>query len=590
VAPGYDPGLEELHQTEERLQAVIQSAPVGILEVDLQSRVIRWNPAAEQIFGWAPDEILGKPVPLVPPQKQAEFETVLATVRSGRRYPNVETFRQRKDGTLVDVEIAAAPVRDSSGEVVSHMVVFTDITERKHQERELRASRARIGEAADSERRRLERNLHDGAQQRLVGIALLLRLADAALDADPDGTRRALDQSSEELGLALAELRELARGLHPAILADGGLDMALTSLAGRAPLPVEITGVPPGRLPEAVEVAAYYIVAEALTNVAKYSRASEARIHVERHGERVVLEVSDDGVGGADVRGGTGLRGLADRVEALGGRLAVHSPDGDGTTLRAEIPCQSPDEPRALRDNSIRAADDIFATVKTPVVDRVGNDGPLRVVVADDALLLRAGVTRVLQDAGFEVVGQAGDADGLMRHVRAHRPDVVVTDIRMPPTHSDEGLQAAKLIRSELPGVGVLLLSQHVEETYALELLGKSVGGTGYLLKDRVSEPRGFADAVREVGCGRSVLDPAVVAKLLGTQAPSAPLDQLSPREREVMAHVAEGHSYQAIAETLDVTERAIQDRVASIFHKLAIPPIENPRRRMLAMRVLLHS
>jgi PAS domain S-box-containing protein len=421
VARGHDLELEELHQTEERLQAVIQSAPVGILEVDLESRVIRWNPAAEQIFGWSPEEILGKPVPLVPPQKQAEFEAVLATVRSGRQYPNMETFRQRKDGTLVDVEIAAAPVRDSSGEVVSHMVVFTDITKRKRQERELRASRARIVEAADSERRRLERNLHDGAQQRLVGIALLLRLAGAALDKDPDGTRRALDQSSQELGLALAELRELARGLHPAILADGGLNMALRSLAGRAPVPVEITGIPPGRLPEAVEVAAYYIVAEALTNVAKYSRASEARIHVERHGEGAVVEVSDDGVGGADARGGTGLRGLADRVEALGGRLDIHSPEGDGTTIRAEIPCQAPDERLALGDSSIqqRAADDIFATVKTPVVDRVGDDAPLRVVVADDALLLRAGVTRVLQDAGFEVVGQAGDADGLMRHVRA---------------------------------------------------------------------------------------------------------------------------------------------------------------------------
>jgi PAS domain S-box-containing protein len=592
VARGHDPGLEQLHQTEERLQAVIQSAPVGILEVDLESRVIRWNPAAEQIFGWSPEEILGKPVPFVPPQKQAEFEAVLATVRSGRRYPNMETFRQRKDGTVVDVEIAAAPVRDSSGEVVSHMVVFTDITKRKRQERELRASRARIVEAADSERRRLERNLHDGAQQRLVGIALLLRLAGAALDKDPDGTRRTLDQSGQELTLALAELRELARGLHPAILADGGLNMALKSLAGRAPVPVEITGVPSGRLPEAVEVAAYYIVAEALTNVAKYSRASEARIHVERRGGGVVVEVSDDGVGGADARGGTGLRGLADRVEALGGRIDIDSPEGDGTTVRAEIPCQAPNERPALRDSSIqqRAADDIFATVKTPVVDRVGGDGPLRVVVADDALLLRAGVTRVLQDAGFEVVGQADDADGLMRYVRAHRPDVVVTDIRMPPTHSDEGLQAAKRIRSELPGIGVLLLSQHVEVTYALELLGESFAGTGYLLKDRVSEPRGFADAVRQVGCGRSVLDPDVVAALLGAQAPDAPLDQLSPREREVMSHVAEGHSNQEIADRLGLTERAVQELVTSIFHKLAIPPVRNHRRRMLAMRVLLNS
>jgi PAS domain S-box-containing protein len=156
VAGDLNPGREELHQTEERLEAVIRSAPVGILEVDLDSRVIRWNPAAERIFGWAAGEILGRPVPIVPPAKRAEFLEVLATVRSGLPYPITETYRQRKDGSLVDVEIAAGPVRDTSGQVVSHMVVFTDITRRKLQERELRASRARIVEAADTERRRLE--------------------------------------------------------------------------------------------------------------------------------------------------------------------------------------------------------------------------------------------------------------------------------------------------------------------------------------------------------------------------------------------------------------------------------------------------
>jgi PAS domain S-box-containing protein len=341
VEPKNTPRLEQLHQTEERLQAVIRSAPVGILEVDLDSRVIRWNPAAQEIFGWAPEEILGREVPLVPPDKQAEFETVLATVRDGRQFPNVETFRQRKDGTLVDVEIAAAPVRDSSGKVVSHMVVFTDITKRKRQERELRASRARIVEAADTERRRLERNLHDGAQQRLVAIALRLRLAGAAMNEDRDGARRSLDEVGEELNLALGELRELARGLHPAILTDRGLTPALQSLAGRAPIPVEITGVPEKPLPEAVEVAAYYVVAEALTNVAKYAHASEAQVRVELEEDRAIVEVADDGLGGADPRGGSGLRGLADRVEALGGRLDVHSPKGSGTTLHAEIPCHS---------------------------------------------------------------------------------------------------------------------------------------------------------------------------------------------------------------------------------------------------------
>jgi PAS domain S-box-containing protein len=508
--------LEELHQSEGRLQAVIQSAPVGILEVDLGSRVIRWNPAAEQIFGWAPEEIIGQPVPIVPPSKQEEFQDVLATVRSGRRYPNVETYRQRKDGSLVDVELAAAPVRDTSGRVVSHMVVFTDITKRKRQERELHASRARIVRAADTERRRLERNLHDGAQQRLVGLALLLRLAAAALEHDPPGARRALDEGLEELGLALGELRELARGLHPAILTSGGLGVALQSLASRAPVPATVTGVPSDRLPDAVEAAAYYVVAEALTNVAKYAGASAARVQLELQEATVVIEVADDGVGGADADAGTGLRGLADRVEALGGWLEIDSPHGGGTILRAAIPCRPPREEAldARQRSTVRAAGDVFAAVKGRVIERSGGETPLRVVVAEDALLLRAGLIRVLEDASFEVVGQAGDAEGLIREVRARRPDVAVTDIRMPPTYTDEGLQAARLIRAELPGTGVLLLSQYAEETYALELLGDGAAGVGYLLKNRVSEPQAFIDAVRQVGRGGSVIDPEVAAAI----------------------------------------------------------------------------
>jgi signal transduction histidine kinase len=277
-------------------------------------------------------------VPLVPEAKRAEFEDVLATVRSGRVFPNVETYRQRRDGTLVDVEIAAAPVRDSAGEVVSHMVVFTDITERKRQERELRASRARIVEAADAERRRLERNLHDGAQQRLVSVSLLLGLAAANVDADPADARQKLAHIRGELAFALAELRELARGLHPAVLTDKGLTVALESLAGRAPVPVALTAAPSLNLPAAIEAAAYYVVAEALTNIAKYARASQARIDVALAQGRVVIEVADDGVGGASSSDGGGIRGLADRVEALGGQLDVRSPRGQGTVLRAEIP------------------------------------------------------------------------------------------------------------------------------------------------------------------------------------------------------------------------------------------------------------
>ncbi len=203
---------------------------------------------------------------------------------------------------------------------------------------ELRASRTRIVEAGVAERRRLERDLHDGAQQRLVSLALNLRMARGKLRDDPDTAATLLDGSAAELDRALEELRELARGIHPAVLSDRGLDAALESLAVRAPLPVELTSVSDG-LSDAVESAAYFVVAEALTNVAKYANASQARVAVERVNGQVVVEVADDGVGGADPGRGTGLRGLDDRICALNGWLEIESAPGSGTTVRAKIPC-----------------------------------------------------------------------------------------------------------------------------------------------------------------------------------------------------------------------------------------------------------
>jgi signal transduction histidine kinase len=203
---------------------------------------------------------------------------------------------------------------------------------------ELRASRERLVRAGLDERRRLERDLHDGAQQRLVSLRLALGLLKRAAATDPAGAERLVEGAVTELDAALAELRELARGIHPGVLSDHGLEPALSALADRAPLPVDVDAEV-ARLPQAVESAAYFTVAEALTNVAKYAHAHAASVSVAAVNGHVVVEVRDDGVGGADPSRGTGLRGLADRVAALGGRLDVESPSGAGTTLRAEIPC-----------------------------------------------------------------------------------------------------------------------------------------------------------------------------------------------------------------------------------------------------------
>jgi signal transduction histidine kinase len=202
---------------------------------------------------------------------------------------------------------------------------------------DLRGSRARIVEAGDTARRRLERDLHDGAQSRLVALALKLRLARMRVDDDSEAATL-LDESSTELQDSLNELRELARGLHPVVLTDRGLPAAVRILADRAPVPVAIAALPTERLPMPVETAVYFVVSEALANVAKYAQASTATVSITRNATRVTVEVSDDGTGGADIDGGSGLRGLADRVAALDGRLEIHSPPGAGTRLRAEIP------------------------------------------------------------------------------------------------------------------------------------------------------------------------------------------------------------------------------------------------------------
>jgi DNA-binding NarL/FixJ family response regulator len=208
----------------------------------------------------------------------------------------------------------------------------------------------------------------------------------------------------------------------------------------------------------------------------------------------------------------------------------------------------------------------------------------MRAVIAEDSVLMREGLSRVLRDAGFEIVGLASDAEDLLRKTRAHKPDVVVTDIRMPPTQTDEGLRAAHTIRAELPDTGVVVLSQYVEEEYVMELLGDSAEGVGYLLKERVVDVDRFVEAVQRVAEGGSVLDPEVVSYILGRRRREDPFEALTPREREVMELMAEGRSNRAIAAKLVVTERAIEKHVGNVFEKLGLPTAPDDHRRVLAV------
>jgi len=214
----------------------------------------------------------------------------------------------------------------------------------------------------------------------------------------------------------------------------------------------------------------------------------------------------------------------------------------------------------------------------------------VRVVLAEDSVLLREGIARLLEELGFEVVGHSETAEDLLLKVASYQPDVAIVDIRMPPTYSDEGLRAAKEIRRAHPEVGVLVLSHYVEASYALELLQEGAEGLGYLLKDRVAEVQELADAIRRVADGGSALDPAIVSQLVGRNRAHDPLDSLTPREREVLALMAEGRTNRAIAERLVVTERAVEKHVTSVLGKLGLPVSAGDHRRVLAVLAFLQS
>jgi PAS domain S-box-containing protein len=330
---------EELKAQRDFLAVVARATPSLLIAVERDGTVAPEgvNYAFRELTGYSDEQAIGKrfwdlvaPPELVDEVKRA-FEEQVATGVSIEH----EIAWIGSSGTWRIVAWWLRPLEESADKFI---VCGTDITDRKAQEAELRASRSRIVEAADDARRRLERNLHDGAQQRLVSLSLALRLAQSRLREDPDGAEQLLVGAADELTQALGELRELARGIHPAVLTDRGLSAALEALAARAPLPVDLSADLEDRLPGPVEAAAYYVVAEALTNVAKYSDASAVEVRAQRQNGRVVVEVADDGVGGADPSLGSGLRGLADRVEALDGQLEVVSSAGEGTTVRAVIP------------------------------------------------------------------------------------------------------------------------------------------------------------------------------------------------------------------------------------------------------------
>jgi signal transduction histidine kinase len=331
IALERDKLLVEVRARAQRYFALLQAMPDLMFRISRKGEYLAYN--APNPRDLIEHDVVGKTLWDRLPQDLAD--RVLTAGRAALAgHPGViEYALDFQDGTR-HYEGRFAPSGDEE-----FLMIVREITERKRQQQELEDSRQRIVAAGDDARRKLERNLHDGAQQRLVSISLSLRLAQSKLEKNPAAAQEVLEAAREELARALEELRELARGIHPAVLTDRGLEAALESLASRAPLPVEIEGAETS-LPAPVEAAAYYVVSEALTNVAKYAQASSVKVTVGQANGCALVEVADDGIGGADPSRGSGLRGLADRVASLSGKLAIDSPPDAGTRVRAEIPLE----------------------------------------------------------------------------------------------------------------------------------------------------------------------------------------------------------------------------------------------------------
>jgi len=333
IALERDKLLVEVRARAQRYRALLQAMPDLMFRISRDGRYISYNAPNERDL--VNGEVVGKLLWDRLPTDLAD--RVLASGRAalGGDPSVIEYHLDFEDGSRRHYEGRFAASGDDE-----FLMIVREITERKQQQEELEASRQRIVAAGDAARRKLERNLHDGAQQRLVSLSLSLRLAQNQVAKSPVRAEELLEASREELMQALEELRELARGIHPAVLTDRGLEAALGALAGRAALPVEIDCIPDVELPPPVEAAAYYVVSEALANITKYAGASAVKVSIGQVDGYALVEVVDDGVGGADPTRGSGLSGLSDRVASLNGKLVIDSPPGAGTRIRAEIPLE----------------------------------------------------------------------------------------------------------------------------------------------------------------------------------------------------------------------------------------------------------
>ena len=524
---------------------------------------LRWlaaDPGTRRDLGWTAANLLGCMLAAAPAVVITTGLIAFIGPELTREIPP-PAFPGNTAGTLIVLGLAiastgvlAAPLLLRGYGLLARSILAPDgEAELAQRVRQLTQTRTEALDTGASEIRRIERDLHDGAQARLVAMGMTLDAAGQVIDTNPEAARALVLEARDASVKALAELRALIRGIHPPVLADRGLADAIRALAldtpARIALASDLNGRPAG--------------AGRVGRLLRGQRAAGQRVQARR--------------GHADLdRHPARRRDAADRRHRQ--RPRRRRPAGPVAGQRAA-------RHRAAAGRLRRSARD-QQPARRP--DRGHHGDPVRVVIAEDLFLLRDGLTRMLQAHGLQIAAAVDNGADLLAAVTADQPDVAIVDVRLPPTFTDEGIRAALAARREVPGLPVLVLSQYVEQLYARELLAGGSGGIGYLLKDRVFDSGQFVDAVRRVAAGGTAMDPEVIARLLARNAGDATLAALSPREREVLALMAEGRSNAAIAQRLVITERAVAKHTASIFLKLGLQPSDDDNRRVLAVLAYL--
>ena len=454
--------------------------------------------------------------------------------------------------------VTAVPLATLNARLIRALLAPTERARLRARVRQLASSRAETIDTQASELRRIERDLHDGPQAWLVSLGMSLGLAERQLADDPAATLRLLVEARESTANALADLRELVRGIRPPVLADRGLEGAVQALAMVNPVPATVVFRVPGLAARARRVRR--LLRDRRGTVQRDqacpgpAHPDHARVHA-RAGRRRRAAV-DAGVGRREGRRHDGRRD----------RAAWHRAAPVG--LRRHAGHRQPGR-RAHRRENVAA---------------------VRIVIAEDLALLRVGLIRIFETYGFEVVEAVDNGPSLVRALTTLQPDIAVVDVRLPPKYTDEGLRAAIEAREKVPGLPVLVLSQYVEPLYARELLSDGAGAVGYLLKDRVMDVDRFIASIRQVAAGGTAMDPEVVATLLARRAADVPLQALTPREREVLSLMAEGRSNAAIASRMFITEKAVSKHSNNIFAKLGLEQSGEDNRRVLAVLAYLES